>query len=220
MSVDQLLLSIPPLAVYLVVALLVMVESMGVPLPGEVTLVAAAILSSHHQLDVSHLWVAVAGTAGAVVGDSIGYGVGHHVGRRLLVWLRHRFPRHFGAKEIAYAEAVFTRHGVWAVFFGRFVALLRIFAGPLSGVLRLPYHRFLPANALGGATWAFATTYGIYVLGTVAEQWLKTFAWAGLAAFVVGGLLASTLLGRRVRRAVDHFAEHHPKAVAAVEAEG
>ena len=220
MTVDQLLLSIPPLAVYLVVALVISLESMGVPLPGEVTLVAAALLSAHHELDVSPLWVAVAGAAGAIMGDSIGYGIGHHFGQRLLVWLRRRFPRHFGAKEIAYAEAVFARHGMWAVFFGRFVALLRIFAGPLSGVLRLPYHRFLPANALGGILWAFGTTYGVYLLGTVAEHWLKTFAWAGLAAFLVGGLLASTLLGRRVRRAVDHFAEHHPEAVAAVEAQG
>ncbi|MCH8612222.1 DedA family protein [Arsenicicoccus dermatophilus] len=220
MNVDHLLMSIPPLLVYVVVAVVIGLESLGIPLPGEVTLVAAAILSAHDQLDVSPLWVAVAGAAGAIVGDSIGYEIGHHYGRRLLVWLRRRFPRHFGAKQIAYAEHVFTRHGIWAVFFGRFVALLRIFAGPLSGILRLPYHRFLPANAAGGIVWAFGTTYGVYVLGTAAEHWLKAFAWVGLAVFVLGGLLASTVMGRRIRRAVDDYAAAHPDKVAEIEAQG
>ncbi|AKT50120.1 DedA family protein [Arsenicicoccus sp. oral taxon 190] len=220
MNIDHLLLSIPPLLVYVVVGLVVGVESLGIPLPGEVTLVAAALLSAHHELAVSPLWVAVAGAAGAIIGDSIGYEIGHHYGRRLLVWLRRRFPKHFGAKQIAFAETVFSKHGIWAVFFGRFVALLRIFAGPLSGILRLPYHRFLPANAAGGILWAFGTTFGVYLLGKVAEQWLKTFAWAGLGVFVVAAVLASTVMGRRMHRAVEEHAAAHPERVAAVEAQG
>ncbi len=68
---------------------------------------------------------------------------------------------------------------MWAVFFGRFVALLRIFAGPLAGVLRMPYWKFLIANVLGGIVWAGGTTAVIYYVGVVAEVWLKRFSgWA------------------------------------------
>ena len=70
---------------------------------------------------------------------------------------------------MALAERVFTRHGVWAVFFGRFIALLRIFAGPLAGSLRMPYVRFLAANASGGIVWAAGITYLIWFLGLAAE---------------------------------------------------
>lgn len=220
MSVEHLLTSIPPILVYLLVGGVVLIESMGVPLPGETALVAAAILSSRHELAVSPLLVALAGATGAIIGDSIGYAVGHHFGNRLLAWARRRFPKHFGAKEIAFTESVFARYGMAAVFFGRFVALLRIFAGPISGVLRMPYHRFLPANALGGLGWSFGTTYLVYSLGTAAEKWLKTGAWIGLGVFLLASLLVSTVLSRRVRRAVEEHAQRHPDRVEAVEAMG
>ena len=71
---------------------------------------------------------------------------------------------------------------MWAVFFGRFVALLRIFAGPLAGVLHMPYWKFLIANVLGGILWAGGTTAVIYYVGVVAESWLKRFSWLGLVA--------------------------------------
>src|SRR5204862_172864 len=86
------------------------------------------------------------GRAAAMTGDSIGYLIGHRAGSPLFDWLGRKFPRHFGPGHVALAERVFTRHGVWAVFFGRFIALLRIFAGPLAGSLRMPYGRFLAAN--------------------------------------------------------------------------
>ena len=68
---------------------------------------------------------------------------------------------------------------MWAVFFGRFVALLRIFAGPLAGVLHMPYWKFLIANVLGGVIWAGGTTAVIYYVGVVAEAWLKRFSCSG-----------------------------------------
>ena len=76
-TVDAFLITIPPLVVYLTVGLVVGVESLGVPLPGEIVLVSAALLSSRHDLDVSPGWIALAATAGAVIGDSVGYGIGH-----------------------------------------------------------------------------------------------------------------------------------------------
>jgi len=197
---DHLLQAIPPLAVYLVVALMILIESLGIPLPGEIMLVSAALLGAQHKLGVAPEWIAAAGSAGAITGDSIGYAVGRRFGGRLFGWLGHRFPRHFGPGQVAFAERVFIRHGVWAVFFGRFVAVLRIFAGPLAGSLRMPYRKFLMANACGGIAWAAGITYLIWFLGAAAERWLSWVSWVGLGAALAVGLVISVLLRRKARR--------------------
>ena len=202
-TVDALLIAIPPLVVYLTVGLVVGVESLGVPLPGEIVLVSAALLSSRHELDVSPLWIAVAATTGAVVGDSIGYGIGHRYGMGLFAWAGRRLPRHFGPSHVSAAERLFTRWGVFAVFFGRFVALLRIFAGPLAGALRMHYRRFLAANVLGGVCWAAGTTFAVYLLGIVAERWLQRFSWIGLVVAVVAGPAIGWVVRRRTARLVE-----------------
>lgn len=207
MTVDALLQTIPPLVVYLVVGVVIGVESLGIPLPGEIVLVSAALLSSRHELAVSPLWIAVAGSTGAIVGDSIGYAIGRRFGTGLFDRLGRRFPKHFGRRNVAFAERVFTRWGVLAVFFGRFIALLRIFAGPLAGALNMPYPRFLVANALGGIVWAGGTTYLVYSLGIVAETWLSRFSYIGLAAAVVAGLVVGWLVKRKTEQMADRFAE-------------
>ena len=209
MTVDTLLEAIPPLLVYVVVGLVIGVESLGIPLPGEIVLVSAALLSSRNQLDVSPLWIAVAGSTGAIVGDSIGYAVGRRWGTTLFDRLGRRFPKHFGRRNVAFAESIFTRWGVFAVFFGRFIALLRIFAGPLAGALKMHYPKFLAANALGGITWATGTTFAVYSLGVVAEQWLSQFSWIALIVAVVAGLTIGFLIKRRTERAAERFAEEH-----------
>ena len=94
MNVEALLQSIPPLAVYLLVGGVVGVESLGIPLPGEIVLVSAALMSSHHDLAVNPIGVGVAAVIGAVVGDSIGYTVGRRFGMPLFDRLGRRFPRH------------------------------------------------------------------------------------------------------------------------------
>lgn len=209
MSVDSLLQAIPPLLVYLIVGGIVGVESMGVPLPGEIVLVSASLLSSRHELDVSPVWIAVAAISGAIIGDSIGYLVGRRYGRSLFDRMGRRFPKHFGPNNIAFAEDLFIRWGVFAVFFGRFIALLRIFAGPLAGALKMPYPKFLAANALGGITWAGGTTFAVYYLGIVAETWLSRFSWIGLVAALVAGLTIGWLVKRKTERMADRFAEEH-----------
>ncbi len=212
MSVDSLLEAIPPLLVYLIVGGVIGIESLGIPLPGEIVLVSASLLSSRHELDVSPFWIAVAASTGAIIGDTIGYSIGRRYGRSLFDRLGRRFPKHFGAKNVNFAESVFLRWGVFAVFFGRFIALLRIFAGPLAGALKMPYPKFLAANALGGITWAAGTTYAVYYLGVVAETWLKRFSWAGLLVAVVAGLTIGYLVKRKTERMADKFAEEHGEA--------
>ncbi len=207
MSVDHLLQLIPPLAVYIVVGVVVGVESLGVPLPGEIVLVSAALLSSRHELDVSPVWIGAAAITGAVIGDSIGYFIGRRFGMRLFDWAGRRFPRHFGPAHVAAAQRVFNRWGVWTVFFGRFIALLRIFAGPLAGALRMVYRHFLAANVAGGIVWAGGTTAAVYYLGIVAETWLSRFSWIGLAVALAVGLTIGWIVRRRTKRLVEAYAE-------------
>lgn len=199
MHIDQWLEMIPPLAVYLMVAVVIGVESLGIPLPGEIVLVSAALLASSHPA-INPWIVGVAGSAGAIVGDSIGYLIGRKGGQRLFDWAGRKFPKHFGPAHVASAERMFQKRGMWAVFFGRFVALLRILCGPLAGSLHMNYGRFLLANALGGIVWAGGTTALVYTLGVVAETWLSRFSWIALAVAVVGGLVISLVLKKRMGR--------------------
>ena len=208
-AVDAFLVTIPPLVVYLVVGLVVGIESLGVPLPGEIVLVSAALLSSHHELEVSPVGVAIAAIVGAIIGDTIGYSIGRRFGMPLFERLGRRFPKHFGPGHVALAERMFAKWGVWAVFFGRFIALLRIFAGPLAGALTMPYRRFLAANASGAICWAGGTTALVYFAGVAAERWMSRFSWVALVVAVLGGIAVALVLRRRTA-----------KAVAAIEAEG
>ncbi|OIN82207.1 DedA family protein [Mycobacterium malmoense] len=213
MNVEALLQSIPPLAVYLVVGGVVGMESLGIPLPGEIVLVSAALMSSQHDLAVNPIGVGIAAVIGAVVGDSIGYTVGRRFGMPLFDRLGRRFPRHFGPGHVALAEKLFNRWGVRAVFFGRFIALLRIFAGPLAGALKMHYPRFLVANVSGAICWAGGTTALVYFAGMAAERWMERFSWIGLLIAVIGGLIAAILLRERTSRAIAELeAEHYRKA--------
>jgi membrane protein DedA with SNARE-associated domain len=141
--------------------------------------------------------VASAAALGAIVGDSIGYTIGRRGGRALLERLGRRFPKHLGPPHLARAERTFARWGVWAVFFGRFIALLRILAGPLAGALRVPYRKFLVANAAGGIVWAYGTVFAIYYIGRAAEKWLKDFSWVALVVAVCAGLATTAYFKRR-----------------------
>jgi membrane protein DedA with SNARE-associated domain len=213
MNVEALLHSIPPLAVYLLVGGVVGIESLGIPLPGEIVLVSAALLSSHHDLAVNPIGVGAAAVIGAVIGDSIGYSIGRRFGMPMFDKLGRKFPKHFGPGHVALAEKLFTRWGVRAVFFGRFIALLRIFAGPLAGALKMPYPRFLAANVSGGICWAGGTTALVYFAGMAAERWLERFSWIALVIAVLAGGIAAFVLRERTSRAIAELeAEHHRKA--------
>ncbi|OBK13790.1 DedA family protein [Mycobacterium asiaticum] len=211
MNVEALLQTIPPLAVYLVVGGIVGLESLGIPLPGEIVLVSAALMSSHHELAVNPVGVGAAAVLGAVVGDSIGYSIGRRFGMPLFDRLGRRFPKHFGPGHVALAERTFNRWGVRAVFFGRFIALLRIFAGPLAGALKMPYPRFLVANVCGGICWAGGTTALVYFAGVAAERWLSRFSWVALVIAIICGVTAAILLRERTSRAIAELEEEHSR---------
>jgi membrane protein DedA with SNARE-associated domain len=206
MTVDALLQSIPPLAVYGIVGAVVGLESLGIPLPGEIVLVSAALMSSRHELAVNPIGVGAAAVIGAVIGDSTGYTIGRRLGLPLFDRLGRRFPTHFGPGHVMFAERLFDRWGARAVFFGRFIALLRIFAGPLAGALKMRYARFLLANVSGALCWAGGTTALVYYAGIAAERWLTRFSWIALVVAVVGGVVAAMLLRERTSRAIADLA--------------
>ncbi|MGZ3146075.1 DedA family protein [Lentzea chajnantorensis] len=176
--------TVPPLLVYVVVGLVVGLESVGIPLPGEIVLVTAALMASHHD-GVNPVVVGICASAGAILGDSVGYALGKRFGPRVFTWAEAKFPRHFDAGKVGRAQALFERHGARAVFFGRFVALLRILSGPLAATMGMHYGKFLLANALGGIAWAGGTTAAVYFVGEAAEHYLAEFSWVALAGMLV-----------------------------------
>lgn len=202
MNVEAILQTIPPIAVYILVGAVIGIESLGVPLPGEIALVSAALLSSRHSLDISPIGVAGAAALGAIIGDTIGYSIGRRYGMSLFERLGKRFPKHFGPGHVALAKQLFQRWGVWAVFFGRFIALLRIFAGPLAGAMRMRYPRFLAANASGAIVWAGGTVAVVYYAGMAAERWLSRFSWIALVAAVLIGIGATLLMREQTSRLI------------------
>jgi membrane protein DedA with SNARE-associated domain len=147
---------------YLAVLLFVAIESTGIPFPGETILLVAAIAAgTTHQLSIA--WVIVAGALGAILGDNLGFWVGHEGGYRLL----HRYGRYIRLDErrLKLGQYVFLKHGGKVVFFGRFVAVLRAWAAFLAGTNRMGWPRFLLFNAAGGIVWATLYGLGGYFLG-------------------------------------------------------
>lgn len=134
---------------YVAVAGLVLVEDFGVPAPGEAVLIAAAVYAGAGQLNI--VAVGLLGFAAAVIGDNIGYGIGHYGGRALVA----RFGRYLllTPTRLARAEAFVTRHGGVIVTLARFIEGLRQANGIVAGITGMPWRRFLGFNALGAALW-------------------------------------------------------------------
>ena len=158
-------------------------ENMGIPLPGETITIVGGFLAGSGELD--YWWVLGSAIAGAVLGDNFGYWVGRTGGWQLLV----KVGTIFGISEDQLEEAKdrYSRNAVRAVFFGRFITLLRIFAGPLAGITRMPYKQFLLCNFGGAAVWASIIVSIAFFLGrTVSlEQIVSWVAQVGIAALLV-----------------------------------
>ena len=175
---------------YLGVLVVVGLESLGVPLPGETTLIAAAIYAgATHNLSIQG--VIIAAIAGAIVGDNIGYLLGHWGGYRLLV----RFGPYIrlDQSKVKIARYLFLRHGGKVVFFGRFVSVLRTYAAFLAGTTRMRWPRFFFFNATGAIIWASIYGAAAYLLGGQVERLSRPVAvvlgLAGVIAIVAAGVL-------------------------------
>jgi membrane protein DedA with SNARE-associated domain len=183
---------------YPLVFVLVMGESSGVPIPGETALIAGAVLASKGKLEIAIVIPLAA--LGAIVGDNIGYLIGHKGGR----WLLQR-PGPFLERRrqvLIVGEPFFHRHGPKAVFFGRFVLALRVWASWLAGATRMRWPAFLLWNALGGICWATGIGLLAYFLGQSAGNVVETFGFFGLGA-VIFAIATGFIAHRRARRRRD-----------------
>jgi membrane protein DedA with SNARE-associated domain len=166
---------------YPLLFLLVMAESSGVPIPGETALIAAGVIASQGKLDIQ-LVIPIAALA-AIVGDNIGYQIGRKGGR----WLLER-PGRFERQRrqvLSTGEPFFERHGPKAVFFGRFVLGLRVWASWLAGATHMRWRSFFLWNACGGICWATGVGLIAYFLGDTAGSAIEAFGLYGLAALLL-----------------------------------
>jgi membrane protein DedA with SNARE-associated domain len=192
---------------YPLMFLAVMAESSGVPVPGETGLITASILASQGKL---HVWLVIPLAAlAAIVGDNIGYQIGRKGGR----WLLER-PGRFERQRrqvIETGEPFFERHGPKAVFFGRFILGLRVWASWLAGATHMRWRSFFLWNAIGGICWATAIGLIAYFLGSAAGNAIQTFGLFGLFAVLVV-LVGAYLAHRRHSRATALAGERAPDA--------
>ena len=181
---------------YWAVAIALLLENAGIPVPGETILLMASFLAfSEHDLQIR--WIIVVGTIAATLGDNLGFALGHYGGRPLLK----RYQNMFRIRDqtLERGEKIFGRYGPVTVFFARFVFGMRIITGPLAGVLRMPWRKFLLFNFLGASLWVTVISGAGYLFGQHwqrLEHGLKVFDIA-VAVVVV---LAAVCLWWRSRR--------------------
>ena len=176
-----------------VVGVIVGLESLGLPLPGETALVASAIYAgATGQLSIAA--VLTAALVGAIVGDNLGYLVGRIFGWPFLL----RYGPRVGLTHVRLrlCRALFERHGGKVVFVGRFVAFLRVLAASLAGASGMAWPRFLACNAAGAAIWVAVFGGVAYGAGTQAH---RLFGLLGILAFAlgIGAIVASIVMVRR-----------------------
>lgn len=141
--------------------LIVYLESLGAPLPGESALIGASVMAIRGDLPIAGVFLTV--WIAAVLGDSTGYVIGRVGGRRLLHrfgWLVRLTP-----ERLAAFEQMFERKGAYIVLGARFVVVLRQLNGLIAGSMNMPWHKFLAANATGAALWALVWSLGPYFFG-------------------------------------------------------
>ena len=147
---------------YWAVGAALLLENAGVPVPGETILLLASFLAySEHALRLP--WIIVVATLAATVGDNLGFALGYYGGRPLL----ERYQAFFRIRHttVERGENLFARYGAVTIFFARFVFGMRIIAGPIAGVLRMPWRKFTVFNFLGAGLWVTVISGAGYLFG-------------------------------------------------------
>jgi membrane protein DedA with SNARE-associated domain len=193
---------------YLAVFLFIAIESTGIPLPGETMLITAALYAgSTHRLQI--VLVIAFAAAGAIVGDNLGFAVGHWGGYRLV----RRYGRYIRLDEsrLKLGQYLFRKHGGKVVFFGRFVSILRAYAAFLAGTNRMHWRRFLVFNAAGGIVWSTLYGTGAYLLGTQIHNLTRTAAIIFGALAVIAIVAGFVVLRRNEARLIKEAEEAIPE---------
>ena len=167
---------------YWAVALVLLCENAGIPVPGESTLLLASFLAySEHQLHLG--WIIVVATSAATLGDNLGYALGHYGGRPLLD--RYQSVLRIPSATLQRGEEMFARYGAATVFFARFVFGVRVFAGPMAGVLRMRWRAFAFFNFLGAAVWVTTIASAGYLFGQHWRSLLRVMQRFNIAVVIV-----------------------------------
>jgi len=188
---------------YLAVFVFIAVESLGLPLPGETTLIAAAIYAgSTHHLNIGVVFLAAA--AAAILGDNAGYWLGRSAGRRLV--RRYGHLVRLDATKMKVGRYLFARYGGTVVFAGRFVTALRTYAAFFAGLNEMRWPRFTVFNAAGGVAWSAVCAFGAFGLGAAATGVGQAITLVGLG---LSGVLtaAGIVLARRWMRRIERRAQ-------------
>jgi membrane protein DedA with SNARE-associated domain len=165
----------------------VAVESAGVPIPGETALITASLFARPEHHHWSLLSVIVVAAAAAIIGDNVGYLLGRYGGRSLIN--RWGFIRRYAEKALPPSERFFARHGAKTVFFGRFIAVLRVTAAWLAGLSHMQWWRFFAWNAAGGIIWAIGVSLLAYWAGKAVADAVSKYGLYGALVIVVLGVL-------------------------------
>jgi membrane-associated protein len=178
---------------YWALALTLLLENAGVPLPGETMLLFASFLA-FEQDGLNLGAIIVVGTAACTLGDNLGYWIGNRGGRPFL----HRYQKVFRISDdrIARGEKLFERFGSTTVFFARFVFGMRILAGPLAGVLRMPWRRFVLFNFLGATAWVTVISLAGYFFGQHWQRLLQIVSRVNALVFAVAVVVVLLLWWR------------------------
>jgi len=182
---------------YWTVFVLVAVESLGIPLPGETALITAGIYAGHTHRLSPWLIFAVAAAA-AIIGDNIGYWIGDKGGYRLA--LRYGPKVRLDERKLKIGRYLFDTHGGKVVFFGRFVSILRTYAAFLAGTSKMAWRRFVVANASGGIVWAGIYTLAAYLAGNALQRVSGAISWALLGAAAAAVVTVLVLSKRQIGR--------------------
>ena len=178
---------------YGAVFMVLLAENAGLPVPGETVLLFASFLAySEHRLSLPI--VIVCGIVACTLGDNLGYLIGARGGRPLLE--RHRRFFHIKKHTLERGERLFRRYGAATIFFARFIFGMRVFAGPMAGVLRMPWRRFLLFNFLGACVWVTVIACVGYAFGSQWERLLGLLNHFNLVVFVLAVLIAIALWAR------------------------
>jgi membrane protein DedA with SNARE-associated domain len=147
---------------YWAVAGTLLLENAGVPIPGETVLLFASFLAySEERLHLP--WIILVATLACTLGDNLGYGIGHYGGRPLLERWKNLFR--IQTSHIERGERLFRRYGSATIFLARFIAGMRVIAGPLAGVLGMPWRQFVLFNFLGATLWVAVISSIGYLFG-------------------------------------------------------
>jgi membrane protein DedA with SNARE-associated domain len=182
---------------YWTIAIALLLENAGLPVPGETILLAASFLAfSEHRLHLPS--IIVVGIAGATIGDNIGFVIGHYGGRPLLIKFgKYLFIR---PQTIEHGEKMFARYGASLVFVARFIAGLRVIAGPLAGVLRMHWRKFAIFNFLGAVLWVCVIATAGYLFGRHWEKLVDIMKNVNIAVFIAAAVLIASLWWHRRRK--------------------